>query len=306
MNYIKETTDFSISNTAVALGKFDALHLGHKLLIDKLIGLKKEGLNSCIFTFDLSPLAVLESTDNQEKVLNQVLLSKEERVAEATKFGIDYFIEYPFTKEFSMLQPESFVKEILVDKLDVKYIVVGNDFKFGNNRIGDVNFLSKLGVKYGFEVIVFDKLIIDNEVVSSSLIRSLIKEGKVSRASNLLGRNFALSGEVINGKQLGRTIGFPTINIAPEVGKVIPLKGVYKTKVIIDNDFFQGVTNVGSNPTVIDTKNIKIETHIINFDKMIYGKNVKILFEDFIREEKKFNSIDELKEQLIIDVQLSK
>lgn len=277
-----------LDKTAVALGKFQGLHRGHMMLIEKIVSLaQNEQLTSVVFTINI----------NSDRVINL----PEERFAILDAIGVDVNVECEFSTEFAGMSPETFVKDILVDNLNVSYVVVGSDFRFGCNRMGNVDMLKKFGEKYGFSVIAFDKRCVNDIIISSSLIRELVESGRVEEVEKYMGRPYSVTGEVSYGKQLGRKIGFPTINIIPEPKKIIPPMGVYETEVLIDDIIYRGITNVGNNPTVENTDKIVVETNILDYDKELYGRHIKVNFKRFIREERKFNTIEELKHQMRID-----
>lgn len=274
-----------LDKSVVALGKFQGLHRGHMMLISEVAAIAdKEKLTGVVFTINI----------NNDKMINL----PDERYTILSDMGIDVDVECEFSDEFARMEPQDFVKDILVDKLNVSYVVVGSDFRFGCRRQGDVEFLKECGSEYGFSVISFDKLRVDDNIVSSSLIRELIERGRVDMVEKYMGRRYSLSGEVCVGKQLGRSIGFPTINIIPEKDKLLPPYGVYATEVCIDGKLFRGITNVGNNPTVDNTDRTIVETNIIDYSGDLYGTNVTVFFCDYIRKEIKFNSVEELKNQI--------
>lgn len=277
-----------LDSSVVALGKFEGLHRGHMLLIDRIVELaQKEQLTSVVFTINI----------NSDKVINL----PEERFSILDAEKVDVNIECEFSSEFAAMSPEEFVKDVLVDKLHALYVVVGSDFRFGCGRKGDVEALRSFGKKYGLSVIAFDKLYVNGSIVSSSLIRGLIETGRMEEVSEYMGRPYSVTGEVCRGKQLGRTIGFPTINIIPDSNKLLPPMGVYETEIMIDGVVYAGMTNVGNNPTVEDTDRVIVETNILGYDGNLYGRVMTVCFKRFIRAEKKFNSIKELKNQIKTD-----
>lgn len=277
--------DVRIEKSVVALGKFQGLHMGHMLLIDKIVEIAKEqNIKSVVLTININYDTVINLPNERFKIL-------EDKTVDAN-------VICDFTPEFAGLAPEEFVKEILIGKLGAKYVVVGNDYRFGCKRLGDVDLLKQMGEKYNFNVIVFDKLKVDDTIVSTTFIRALIKEGKVDIVDKYLGRHYFIAGEVISGKKLGRTIGFPTANIAVDSKKLLPPVGAYSTRVYIDGIMYKSITNVGYNPTVGGNEDILVETHVIDYDGNLYGKHLQILFYDFLRPETKFANIDELKKQL--------
>ena len=278
----------NLKNSVVALGKFQGLHRGHMLLIDEVLRISSQNhFKGVVLTINM----------REDKVIN---LSKE-RYSLLEDMGIDVVAECEFTKAFASMTPEIFVKSILIDRLGATCVVVGSDFRFGCKRQGDVELLKSYGDKYGFDVVAFGKLTIDGKVVSTSYIRELIYSGEVSLVNKFMGRPYMLSGKVLRGKQLGRTIGFPTANILPCDLKLLPPFGAYYTKVIVDDKEYKAITNIGNNPTVNDSNLVTVESHLFDYDGELYDKDITVMFMDFIREEKKFKSVDELKNQLILD-----
>lgn len=274
-----------MNSSVVALGKFEGLHQGHMLLINKVTSLSNEsGYKSVVFTINI----------NRKQRINL----PNERFALLENAGVDIAAECDFSEEFASISYDKFIKNILIDKLHAKYVVVGEDFQFGYKRLGTVSNLKEYGNKFGFEVISFDKMKYNNEIISSSAIRELISNGMVDDVHGMLGRYYSVTGTVLYGKQLGRTIGFPTANISVDSGKLLPKFGVYQTKVQIDGKYYKGMTNIGNNPTVDDSDNIFIETHIIDYDGDLYDKEITLEFVKYIRDEKKFSGIEELKNQL--------
>ncbi|MCM1082527.1 MAG: bifunctional riboflavin kinase/FAD synthetase [Clostridium sp.] len=279
-----------LEHSAVALGKFEGLHKGHMLLLDKIAALSNENKFASV---------VLTVNVPSDKVIH----IPRERFSILEHAGIQIAAECEFSSEFAKMSPEDFVKKILVDRLGAKYVVVGEDFRFGCKRSGDVNTLRRLGEKLGFSVIAFEKLMIDNITVSSSLIRTLIEQGDMERVSLYMGREYSISGTVTRGKMLGRELGFPTANIIPAKDKLLPADGVYCSSVCIDNVIYKAITNIGQNPTTDTDKVTRVETHIINYSGDLYGRDLTVSIKSFLRGEIKFNSINELKNQLEKDKQ---
>lgn len=280
--------DVQLDNSVVCLGKFQGLHKGHMLLVNKTIELaQNNGLNSVIFTINVS---------NQKRIYTDA-----ERKILLSDMGFDYNVTCEFSKEFASMAPRQFVENILIDKLGAKYVVVGTDFRFGCERKGDVSLLMTLGKEYGFEVIAIEKLSVDGTVVSSSYIRELVEAGNMPLVEKFMGRPYSISGIVTKGKQLGRTIGFPTVNIYPSKEKLVPLYGVYSSYAYIDDKRVCGMTNIGSNPTVNSSDDIFVETNLFDFDMDAYGREIVVYLEYFVRPEKKFNSVEELKQQIDSD-----
>lgn len=283
-------------DTAITIGKFDGLHRGHKKLCGSLFSLEREGVKSLAISFIDSPNNVINNSDSKQ------IVTLEERRLLFKESGISIFIECPFDEKLRKTLPRDFVLR-LINELNMKYLVVGTDFRFGYKGKGDVSLLKELSEELGFKLIVIDKLQDDNIDISSSRIREEIQMGHIIKANQLMGRNYFIYGEVVYGRQIGRKIDFPTINIIPSKKKLIPANGVYITAVLLDGKQYNGITNVGVKPTFDDDNTLSIETHILNFEANVYGKEVKIVFLKEMRKEIKFDSAEALKAQLIIDKQ---
>ncbi len=297
MKYIKNTTEFLIEEpTVISLGKFDGIHRGHELLLEQLMKKKAEGLATVIFTFDIPPKKVIASEESK------VLTTNEEKMHMFNSFGIDYLIECPFTPEIMNMEPEDFV-EMLVEKLSVKCIVAGDDFCFGHNRRGNYQMLQELSEKLSYEAIIFPKMKEEQRDISSTYVREEISAGRIEKANKLLGYPYFVSGVVKHGNRIGRTIGFPTINLIPPENKLLPVFGVYITKVTIDGIVYHGITNVGCKPTIEGKNPVGIETYIFDFKQDVYDKVVIVTFIKKIREERKFPNLESLLEQMRLDVQ---
>lgn len=284
----------------IALGSFDGLHQGHLKLINKTIELSKEnnGL-SMVYTFTNHPLTLI----NKEKA-PKLIMDTKTKLDVLDKLGIDMVCLVDFNQEFMRLEPEEFIK-ILIDKYNAKGIIVGFNYRFGHKNKGDVRLLQELSKKLNFNLHIVSAYKSTNEVVSSTKIRMAITEGNVQEAAELLNRPFLLRGEVVDGKKLGRTIGFPTANLKINEDIILPKIGVYYTNVEYFGKIYKGITSVGLNPTVCG-KNITVETYILNFDKNIYGDELKVYFIERIRNEEKFKSLDALKNQLYKDKEFAK
>lgn len=295
MEYI-EGKDFNYKRTAITLGKFDGLHRGHQLLLNKVLSQKAKGLTSVMFTFSSHPHNVLFHKD-----IKLIYTLNEKRIL-LEKCGIDVLISYPFTEETISMEAYDFVKDILIGQLDAKMIVVGKDFRFGHNREGDINLLEKLSKEFGFELVVFDKLAIKNITVSSTLIKKAILDGNLEYANHLLASPYMVVGKVKHGRKIGRTLGFPTINIIPTASKLLPPNGVYASNSNINGRMYPGITNIGYNPTVGKTKQKQVETFLFDFNGDLYGKTIFVQILSMFRPEYKFDNIDLLKEQINKDI----
>jgi len=288
----------STKKTIITIGTFDGVHIGHQKIIEQLIdNARKEYCESLILTFFPHPRMVL-----QEKSEIQLLNTIDERAELLKKSGLDNLIIHPFDKAFSRLSAEEFVKDILVDKLNIKKIVIGHDHRFGRNRTADINDLIFFGEKYDFDVQQISVQEIQEVSVSSTKIRKALQDGNIVLANEYLGYDYFFTGIVQKGKQLGRTIGFPTANInIPENYKLIPKNGVYIVKSNFQNETIFGVMNIGTNPTV-EGKNLSIEVYYLNHNSNLYGQKVKVSILAYVRDEKKFKSVDLLRQQLEKDV----
>lgn len=280
--------------SVVTIGTFDGVHIGHQKIIKRLIKVAKEKqLKSVVLTFFPHPRMVLQK-NSDIKLLNTI----EEREAILLSLGLDEMVIQTFTKEFSNVSAYDFVRTILVEKLNAKHIIIGYDHQFGKDRSANIDDLKMYGNEFGFEVEEISVQDVEDVSVSSTKIRTALHQGDITTANSYLGYNFFLKGEVIRGKGLGKTIGFPTANIhIKEDYKLIPKNGVYVIKGILNNSVVFGMMNIGTNPTV-DGTHQSIEAHFFEFDSEIYDETVTIEFLDRLRDEHKFESVDLLKVQL--------
>ena len=297
MEYIKGS-DFRLYDTVVTLGKFDGLHLGHKELIDDV--LKSIGLTKVLFTFNVNPISILSGKDFK------VIYTDEERKNLLKDSGLDYMVDYPFTRETINTSADEFIEKIIHGKLGAKKLVVGTDFRFGKNRLGDVELLKRKSKNYHYELKVIEKKKMYGEIISSTRIRALIKRGDIITANELLGRAFSFSGEIIHGNHLGHTVGMPTINIKPDESKLLPPFGVYASDTELDGVTYRGITNIGVKPTISDNNTVGVETWLFGLNKDVYGHVAKVKLLDFIRPEMKFASLEEVKMQVNIDAKRAK
>ncbi len=294
MKTFSNIKEYNNKKSVVTIGTFDGVHIGHKKILERIIFNAKElNCESVVLTFFPHPRMVL-----QDNSVVQLLNTVDEKTILLEKTGIDNLIIHPFNQEFSRLTAEEFVKEILVNQLNIRKIIIGYDHRFGRNRTADINDLIVFGKEYGFEVEQISAQEINDNAVSSTKIRNAILEGNITLANNYLGYNYFFSGIVVKGKQLGRTIGFPTANIKiNEDYKLIPKNGVYIVKSNYDKKTIFGLMNIGTRPTV-DGTNQTIEVFFLNFDKTIYDETLTIEIIEFIREEQKFDSLNDLKNQI--------
>lgn len=296
MKYIKNTTDFRIEEpTVLSLGKFDGIHRGHELLMEHLSQKKEDGLKTVIFTFDIPPKKSVERADAK------VLTTNEEKMRMFEGLGIDYLVECPFTQEIRCMEAEDFIEKI-VRQLSVKCVVAGEDFRFGHNRRGNYHLLRRFAGEYGYEVVVVRKIKEDSRDISSTFVREEIAAGNMEKASRLLGYRYFITSVVEHGNQIGRTIGIPTINQIPPEEKLLPPNGVYVTEVFIDDRKYRGITNVGCKPTIRGKNPVGVETHLLDFKEDVYDRLVTVEFLTRVREERKFPSVEALKEQMQNDI----
>lgn len=294
LNIYSSIHDFSTSKkTVFTLGTFDGVHVGHTKIIERLLNASSDDEQSLVLTFFPHPRMVLQE-ESDIKLLNTI----EERTKLLEKAGLQNLIIHPFDQAFSRLSAEEFVKNILVDIFNIKKIIIGHDHRFGRNRTANIDDLILYGKEFGFEVEQISAQEIDEVSISSTKIRNALNEGKIALANEYLGYNYLFSGTVIHGKKLGRTIGFPTANLKVEESyKLIPAIGVYAVKCTVGTKTVNGMLNIGTNPTV-DGQNTSIEVHLFDFQEDLYDKKITVELIMRIRDEQKFASVDELKEQL--------
>jgi riboflavin kinase/FMN adenylyltransferase len=276
-------------------GTFDGVHLGHKKIITRLQELARvEGGESVVLTFDPHPRMVLYPDDQSLRLLSTL----EEKIDLLEKAGVGHLIVYPFTKAFSRLSSLDFVRNILVNQIHTRKLVIGYNHHFGRNREGSFEHLKEFGPVYGFDVEEIPAQDVDRVEVSSTKIRDALQVGDVDTANAYLGHLYSLQGTVVKGKQLGRTLGFPTANLdIGNLSKLIPSDGIYAVKTEWKGTFYAGMMSIGMNPTVAG-KQRTIEVNILNFDKDIYGEQLRIHFVKRMRDEVKFNGLEELRKQL--------
>lgn len=280
--------------TVVTIGTFDGVHMGHKAILARLVATaKKENLESVLLTFFPHPRMVLQK-DSGIKMLNSLA----EKKTLLQKLGLHHLVVHPFTKEFSRLNAVEYVRDVLVNQLKAKKIIIGYDHRFGRNRNANINDLIEFGQVYGFEVAEISAKELDNVAISSTKIRNALLEGAIQTANNYLGYPYMLTGTIIRGRGIGKDLGYPTANLhITEDYKLIPQKGVYITQAVIDEKLYFGITNIGTNPTV-GGKNKTVETYFLDLQANLYDKQLQLEFLDHIREEAHFNSIEDLKEAI--------
>ncbi|SEF49591.1 riboflavin kinase / FMN adenylyltransferase [Eubacterium ruminantium] len=281
-----ELNNAGLVNTAVTIGKFDGIHKGHQLLIKRIVSLKEEGLDPVVCMIDMNKKSIISAEDREEILM---------------KMGVSSVVNLKFTEEFAKQTPEEFIDSFLIKNLGAKKIVVGNDFRFGHNREGNVNTLKKFEEKYDYSCEFYEKIEYGREVISSTAVRDAIYEGNMKKVKSFLGRNYQVRGRIIHGNHLGNTIGFPTINILFPEDMVAPRYGVYASMIILKGKTFSGVTNIGRKPTIGEYPEA-LETYIFDMNEDVYGEEAVIIPQEFIREEKKFDSVESLRKQLQDDI----
>ena len=288
----------AFENSVVTIGTFDGVHLGHQKILSRLNNLAKENAGeSILFTFYPHPRMVVFPDNHNLKLIQTI----DEKIDALRDFGLDNLIIYPFTKEFSRLTAFEFVRDILVEKLKVKTLVIGYDHQFGRNREGDLEFLKESAKIFDFNVEEISAEEVQEVNVSSTKIRQSLLNGEIERTNEFLGRSFQCSGVVVEGQKIGRTIGFPTANIdLNNQHKILPKDGVYAVRAEINGIFYNGMMNIGFNPTVLSKESTekKIEVHLFDFDADIYGEHMAVFLYRYIRNEKTFSNLEALKSQL--------
>lgn len=290
-------------NPVLTLGMFDGVHIGHQAIIQQLndIAAKVEG-QSTLLTFDPHPKVVL----NKEFCDLELLTTLDEKVELLEKSGLNNLILHEFTPDFANLSSEEFVRDLLVNEIGIHTIIIGHDHHFGKNRSGNFEQLKELSKEYGFELIRLEEVKSGEFLVSSTEIRKALKEGNIHLAHSGLGRKYNLSGKVVHGDKLGRTLGFPTANLEVAPFKLIPADGVFVVKVKIKGQSFKGLLSIGNRPTVTDSNEKRVEVFILDFDRDIYGEEIHLEFCEFIRKDMKFDSLEELISQMNKDLEFAR
>lgn len=325
---IIHSTEFHIPEpAAVAIGKFDGLHAGHRKLLDALMQARDLGLATAVFTFDPSPMVFFGGGEACE------LSTREEKRRSFAALGIDYLIEFPLNAETAAIEPEEYIRRYLSEQMNARYIVAGGDLSFGAGGKGDFALLDRLSDRYSYLTHQVDKLRIDGVTVSSTVIREMVREGRMEEAARFLGGPYPILGQIVHGRQIGRSLGIPTINQLPESSKLLPPFGVYYSELrfeepAADEDgdadaaadsrgkdtgaavrpVYRGMTNIGVNPTIQAEQNpggeplVKVETYLYDFDGDVYGETAELRLLRFRRPERRFDSMETLKETMDADI----
>lgn len=284
----------SMESSVIAFGNFDGVHKGHQELIRRTVNSAvSTNLKSVIFTFSNHPKNILAG-----KGVVKNIQTFEEKIEAIQELGIDYIVTVPFDEEIRYMEPEDFIIEILMKKLNMKEAFCGFNYSFGKNGSGTPETLMKVGFDQGYGIHIVEPFMVEGEIVSSTLIRKYISEGQVDKCIKLMGRNYATGGTVVRGKEIGRTLGFPTTNLTLDEDMVSPANGVYITYCYYEGQRYASITNVGTKPTVGDSNARSIETHIFNFDQDIYNEHIKVEFLTRLRPEMKFDTVEELRSKI--------
>ena len=303
MRIYRNIEEFKAKNPVLTVGTFDGVHLGHKKILNRLVK-EAEKINGSpvVLTLYPHPRKILDPNFKDLFLLNTL----DEKAQLLEDAGIKHLIIYPFTKEFASLSSCNFIEKILHNKFNVKKLIVGYDHRFGKDRQGNIDILRNCAEPFNIEVLKVDAFMLNDETVSSTKIRNAVLTGNIEKANACLNYDYFLSGEVVSGNKIGRTIGFPTANIDVHHEKLIPKSGVYAVKVIISEKEYNAMVNIGNRPTLSLSNNSTIEAHIFDFQGDLYGKKIKIIFKKFIRNEKKFPDKNALRKQLLKDKEVAR
>jgi riboflavin kinase/FMN adenylyltransferase len=297
LQIIENTLDFQLhKETAVAIGKFDGIHVGHRELLSEIMACKEKGLMACVFTFDPAPAVFFGHSDGME------LTTKEEKRLIFERMGVDVLIEFPLNRESAAIPAREFVEKVLVGQLKMKFLAAGSDLSFGAGGKGNAALLQEMGQTLAFSLQIIDKVCVEGIEVSSTYVRSQVEKSNMELVSKLLGGPYTILGEVVKGRQIGRTIGFPTVNLTPQPTKLLPGNGVYRSIVRLKGREYAAITNVGCKPTVTDAGVRNVETYLYDFQEDLYSEQIEVCLVAFHRPEQKFESLEHLKEQLERDI----
>lgn len=291
--------------TAVAIGKFDGIHRGHQALLREILDAKKHGLKAAVFTFYPLPAVVFgqgEASQSFDRRF-QSLSTRAEKRRYLEEAGIDYLVEYPLNLATAAIEPADYITSILVERMQAKLIVAGPDLSFGNQGKGDFALLRQYAAKYHYEARQIEKVGVGGKEISSSRVREAVDQGDMKAARVYLGSWYCVEGIVLHGTEIGRTLGFPTLNLVPEREKLLPPFGVYHSQVEIEGTWYQGVTNIGRKPTVHDGEEVTVETFVFRYHGQAYGLPVRVELLEYARPEKKFSGKEPLMEQIRQDVE---
>lgn len=300
MRIIENTTEFHMENkSAVALGKFDGIHLGHRRLLERLLEQKKRGLWTVVFTFDTSAASFFGGETKE-------LSTREEKREVFSGLGIDVLIEFPLNRETAATEPADFVARYLARQMQTVYLCAGPDISFGRGGAGDCALLAEYAGTYGYQIELIDKVRVDGEEVSSTRVRQAVRAGEMEKVSAMLGAPYCVSGQVMHGRQLGRKLGMPTANLQPDERKLLPPNGVYYSRAKLGQKTYRGISNVGYKPTVSQERIMGVETYLYDFAGEAYGMDMTVELLAFRRAERAFENVEALRRQIAADVEAGK
>lgn len=280
------------------MGKFDGVHIGHRRLLEEILSRKKKGAAACVFTFEPSPAVLFRKGGGDASVLS----TREEKRLLFERIGVDILIEFPLNQETAAMPPEVFASEVLAERMNVSFLAAGQDLSFGARGAGDAALLQRLSPKLGFETRIIDKVCLGGTQVSSTLVRDRLEQGDMEEVLQLLGMPYMIAGKVVEGKRIGRTLGFPTVNLLPRPEKKLPPKGVYFSQVRVGGKVYPAISNVGCKPTVTDEAVMGVESYLYGFGESVYGEDIEVYLYSFRRQERRFRDIEALKAQLQEDI----
>lgn len=297
MEIIENTTEFHLNlPSAVALGKFDGVHLGHRKLLGQVLEQKKRGLQAVVFTFDTSAATFFGGDDKE-------LSTREEKRAAFSRLGIDVLIEFPLNRDTAATLPLDFLSRYLAGQMRTAYLCAGPDLSFGKGGAGNYALLAEYAQKFGYQVELIEKVRVNGEEVSSTRVREAVRAGRMQDAALMLGAPYSVSGRVVHGRALGRQLGMPTANLRPDGSKLLPPNGVYYSKTVLNGRTYRGITNVGCKPTVSDEQVMGVETYLYDFEGEIYDRDMTVELLAFRRPERTFESVEALRRQIEEDVE---
>ena len=297
MIIIENTTEFHLENkSAVALGKFDGIHLGHRRLLDRVLEQKKRGLQTVVFTFYTSAASFFGGETKE-------LSTREEKRDMFARLGVDVLIEFPLNRETAATDPADFVTRYLAGQMRTAYLCAGSDISFGKGGAGDYALLADLSETCGYRVELIDKVRVDGEEVSSTRVRQAVRAGEMEKVSAMLGMPYRVGGKVVHGRQLGRKLGMPTANLLPDERKLLPPNGVYYSRAELGEKTYRGISNVGYKPTVSEEKVLGVETYLYDFTGEVYDRDMTVALLSFRRAERAFENVEALRRQIEADVE---
>lgn len=297
MQIIEHTTQFWLSGkSAVAIGKFDGVHLGHWKLIHKILEQRQKQCLATVFTFDTSAAAFFGGEEKE-------LTTKAEKRRIFDGIGVDVLIEFPLNRETAATEPEAFIRTYLAGQMRAAYICAGADLSFGRRGAGDYALLEKYADQYGYRTELIEKVRVGGKEVSSTRVREAVRRGEMEAVAAMLGKPYSVSGPVEHGRQFGRTLGMPTANLIPEADKLLPPNGVYYSKAAVDGKEYRGISNVGCKPTVSAEGVTGVETYLYDFEGDLYGRKITVELLAFRRPERKFNDAASLRKQMQADIE---